>query len=67
MDSNTDKKENKDSKISDNSLATDKISPPENTLQKSEQTDLKKLITKIDNRVKTKVFLLSASVKKSSH
>lgn len=67
MDSNNEKKANKDSIVSNSTDVTDKENLTENSIQKGEQSDLKKLITKIDNRVKTKVLKMLFSVKKSAN
>lgn len=63
MDSNIDKQPNKDSILPNSTGGDDKQITSENSAQKGEQLDPKKLITKIDNRVKTKVFKTFSLVK----
>lgn len=54
MDSNIENKQIPLNNTSNQNLE-DKDLPKENSTQKNDQIDIKKLITKIDNRVKTKV------------
>ncbi len=66
METNIDKKEIQktplDVKL--NQTVSENETPSENNTQKNPKTDLKKLITKIDNRVKTKVITLKIKHKK---